>query len=140
MDSQTLEQQIAAIDALLKDNYRGRAYKQDLLRQRGVLQQAVDTLLLSSTIPVLVESNREGLDTLEFNISNLQQTVTNVVHFTFTGLSSLVTIEHNLGKTDIITLMVDIENTVVFPVITLVDNNTVTVGSDQPLLGSIYIK
>ena len=47
MDRQTLEQQIADIDALLKDNYRGRAYKQDLLSQRGVLQAQLDAIVNS---------------------------------------------------------------------------------------------
>lgn len=46
MTRSELEAQIAAIDALLKDNYRGRQYKQDLLSQRAVYQQSLDEIII----------------------------------------------------------------------------------------------
>ena len=47
MTRNELEAQIAEIDALLKENYRGRVYKQDLLRQRGILQRQLDAIISS---------------------------------------------------------------------------------------------
>ncbi len=45
MTRSELEVQIAAIDALLKENYRSRQYKQDLLSQRAVFQQSLDEII-----------------------------------------------------------------------------------------------